>query len=141
MPTPQPVPDRTVDLADGLQAVRRGRRALARFLGHRGLLTGPDGRYTEQADHALLVVSELVTNACRHTPGPRHLGMALRGRVLLLDVGDRSRVPPRLVPPEGRGPAGGYGFRLITELVDAWAVVPRHYAKSVRVTMIMTAPR
>ncbi|MET9670279.1 ATP-binding protein [Streptomyces sp. NPDC006475] len=129
---------RTVPLAGRLQAARCARRALSQFLSHRGLLRGPDGQRSDQAESALLVVSELVTNACRHTAGPRHLGMAVKGGRLLLEVGDRSRTVPRPVPPEERGAAGGFGLGLVAELVDDWAVVTSSRGKTIRVTLPLT---
>jgi signal transduction histidine kinase len=104
-------------------------------LARQGVLKGPDGERSEQAEAALLVVSELVTNACRHTPGPGHLGMALRGGRLVLEVGDRSRIKPRVMPPAERGPWGGFGLGLVAELVDDWSVVTTGQGKTVRVTL------
>lgn len=131
------VTGRTISLAGRRQAARCARGVLTQFLGHRGLLMGPDGEPREQAEDALLVVSELVTNACRHTAGPRFLGMALQGGSLLLEVGDRSRRVPHLVPPEHRGASGGFGLGLVAELIDDWAVVTSARGKTIRVTLPM----
>ncbi|MFD5574209.1 ATP-binding protein [Streptomyces cadmiisoli] len=132
-------PVRTVALAGRIQAARRARHALAQYLSHRGLLRGPDGHRSEQVECALLVVSELVTNACRHTPGPRHLGMAVRGGCLLLEVSDRSRTMPRVVPPEERGASGGFGFGLVAALAEDWTVRTDSRGKAIRVTIPLTA--
>ena len=102
-----------------------------------GCLKDPDGERSEQAETALLVVSELVTNACRHTPGPEHLAMILHDGYLVLEVGDRSRTAPFLVPPEDRGSCGGFGFGLIAALVDDWTVVTTARGKTIRVTLSM----
>ncbi|MFD7120672.1 ATP-binding protein [Streptomyces sp. NPDC056652] len=131
------VTGRTISLAGRLHAVRCARGVLTEFLDHRGLLRGPDGEPREQAEDALLVVSELVTNACRHTAGPRHLRMALKGRSLLLEVGDGSRRVPHPVPPEERGASGGFGLGLIAELIDTWVVATSARGKAIRVTLPM----
>ncbi|MEU0896710.1 ATP-binding protein [Streptomyces massasporeus] len=133
----QPALARTVNLAHSAQAVRCARRAVSLHLARQGFLKGPGGERSEQAEAALLVVSELVTNACRHTPGPGYLGMALRGGRLVLEVGDRSRIVPRPVPPGDRGPWGGFGLGLVSELVDDWSVVGTGQGKTVRVTLPM----
>ncbi|MFC8093414.1 ATP-binding protein [Streptomyces sp. NPDC057301] len=135
----RPARTRTVNLAHSAQAVRCARRAVSFHLARQGCLKGPDGERSEQAEAALLVVSELVTNACRHTPGPGHLGMALRGRCLVLEVGDRSRIEPRVMPPAERGPWGGFGLGLVAELVDDWSVVTTGQGKTIRVTLPMAA--
>ncbi|RYJ21875.1 serine phosphatase RsbU [Streptomyces sp. L-9-10] len=131
------VTGRTVSLAGRLQAARCARGVLTEFLDQGGLLTGPDGEPREQAEDALLVVSELVTNACRHTAGPRYLGMVLKGGSLLLEVGDRSMRIPHLVPPEERGASGGFGLGLVAELIDDWAVATSARGKAIRVTLPM----
>ncbi|MFF4983867.1 ATP-binding protein [Streptomyces sp. NPDC001046] len=135
--TSRPALVRSVDLANSAQAVRCARRAVSLHLARQGFLKGPDGERSEQAEAALLVVSELVTNACRHTPGPGHLGMALHGGRLVLEVTDRSRTAPRLVPPGDRGPCGGFGLGLVAELVDDWSVISTGQGKTIRVTLPM----
>ncbi|MEU7501774.1 ATP-binding protein [Streptomyces griseofuscus] len=101
------------------------------------MLRGPDGDRSERAEAALLVVSELVTNACRHTPGPGHLRMALSGERLMLEVGDLSRRMPRPVAPGDRGPWGGFGLGLVLELVDEWSVVSTGQGKTIRASLAM----
>lgn len=61
------------------------------------------------AEDVLLVVSELVTNACLHAEGPEELRISCDGKVLRIEVSDRGpdslRPGPRTAPaaPEGTG--------------------------------------
>ncbi|MGI5350284.1 ATP-binding protein [Streptomyces sp. CA-250714] len=135
---PQAVSPRTEDLANRVQAARFARRALSEYLGEYGFLRGPDGETSEQAEAALLAVSELVTNACRHTAGPQSMSMALCDGLLHLEVSDSSRVVPRIVPPEERGASGGFGLNLVAELVDSWAVVTNSQGKKIQAQLTIS---
>ncbi|TWV33679.1 ATP-binding protein [Streptomyces misionensis] len=66
---------------------------------------------------AQLVVSELVTNAAKHAPGPCALGLELLpgARALRISVTDTSREPPRPRPPDPTR-VGGHGLHLVTVL-------------------------
>ncbi|MFI2644411.1 ATP-binding protein [Streptomyces sp. NPDC018610] len=71
------------------------------------------------ADVAELLVSELVTNALRHTRGPLRLNLRLLQGGLLCEVEDTgSGAPVRsVVDPDAEG---GRGTELIDMLADAW---------------------
>ncbi|MEV7812181.1 ATP-binding protein [Streptomyces flaveolus] len=70
-------------------------------------------------DAAELLVSELVTNALRHTRGPLRLNLRLREGRLLCEVEDtESAGPVRVVA--GPDAEGGRGTELIDMLADAW---------------------
>ncbi|MEU8937327.1 ATP-binding protein [Streptomyces goshikiensis] len=74
-------------------AAVRAREATSRFLGeavHRGQKVTPAA-----ADITLLVVSELVTNAVRHTRGPCVLDLAVSDGAIWIGVTDTSPTPPR----------------------------------------------
>ncbi|MGW4568211.1 ATP-binding protein [Streptomyces sp. NPDC004561] len=64
-----------------------------------------------------LVVSELVTNARRHAPGPGGLELEVRPDTALLRiiVRDSSPHPPRPQEPDARR-IGGHGLHLVTRL-------------------------
>ncbi|MER6298042.1 ATP-binding protein [Kitasatospora sp. NPDC001539] len=108
-------------------AVRLGRGpgqiATARVVTRRALeVTGHAGD-PEFLDDVLLIVSELVTNALRHT-GERPL-LVLRaqdGRVRV-DVRDGDpRLPVRRLPEPGE--PGGRGLRLVSALADRYGAHP-----------------
>lgn len=68
---------------------------------------------------ALLVTSELVTNAMLHGDGVTDFGVAVRGHDLYLTVGDRSsRVPAAVsrTDERGRRRCGGYGWPIVRRL-------------------------
>ncbi|WP_436850088.1 ATP-binding protein [Streptomyces monashensis] len=71
------------------------------------------------ADTAELLVSELVTNALRHTRGPLRLNLRLRQGRLLCEVEDTESTGPvrGAADPDAEG---GRGTELIDLLADAW---------------------
>ncbi|MFD3328357.1 ATP-binding protein [Streptomyces sp. NPDC058701] len=69
------------------------------------------------AADALLVTSELVTNAMRHGGGITRFHAALIGDTLHLTVSDASPHHPAL-RPAARGRVGGFGWPLIQRLTD-----------------------
>ncbi|MDX3766388.1 MULTISPECIES: ATP-binding protein [unclassified Streptomyces] len=93
----------------------------------------------EAVDTAVLITSELVTNAIRHCDNQHlvHLQVTDDGAELLLEVSDPSRNPPRpVVPPthaeSGRGlflvraAASAFGARHRDPVgKTVWATVPR----------------
>jgi anti-sigma regulatory factor (Ser/Thr protein kinase) len=103
-------------LADDPHSVTRARRLLARVLDD----TGVDG---DTRSNALLVASELVTNAIRHgsnggdeisltytvTPDG-HLSICVRDSI-------RSGSVPRALPPD-EGRSGGRGLKIVEHLAD-----------------------
>ncbi|BBJ43878.1 hypothetical protein SSPO_065960 [Streptomyces antimycoticus] len=100
-------------------------------------------RVTERvADEAILLVSELVTNAVVHAGTAVEVSCAL-------DVSDREGEPPSLVvevtdhhptravngdppdPDERPEYAGGHGLRLVAEIAESWGTTYRRATKSV----------
>jgi serine phosphatase RsbU (regulator of sigma subunit)/anti-sigma regulatory factor (Ser/Thr protein kinase) len=65
-----------------------------------------------------LVVSELVTNAIRHTSGPAQLRL-LRDRALICEVADSSSTSPRLRRARTTD-EGGRGLFLVAQLASRW---------------------
>ncbi|MEV7618422.1 ATP-binding protein [Streptomyces sp. NPDC089799] len=72
---------------------------------------------TALQDAALLVTSELVTNAVRHTPGPCSMDVSWSRDGIDIDVTDPSpeRPRPRQADPVG---TGGYGWPLVHRLAS-----------------------
>ncbi|MEV7417059.1 ATP-binding protein [Streptomyces sp. NPDC089919] len=110
----------------GEQAVRTARRMVADVLDdcRRAGCEAAGNR----ADDVLLVVSELVTNACRHAGGADEVRVRWQGGELFVEVEDASDVVPREPADEAKGETGGYGCQLVTALADHWGVRPRHEA-------------
>ncbi|MFE1786841.1 ATP-binding protein [Streptomyces sp. NPDC059525] len=93
--------------------VAKGRDFTRRALRDRGW----DG--TESSEDALLVVSELLTNANLHAGGCLQLVLTL-GEVLRIEVVDASPAPPRPSPSPRRGVPGGHGLYIVDRLSDRW---------------------
>jgi anti-sigma regulatory factor (Ser/Thr protein kinase) len=86
----------------------------------------------EHADPVVLVVSELVTNAVRHTASGSRFGRVrvtvetLPGEIVLVSVtddGPRARQPSNIprIPPQGDELCvGGRGLHLVDELSEKW---------------------
>ncbi|WP_181160287.1 ATP-binding protein [Streptomyces solincola] len=96
-----------------------------------------DPSLQERFDAALLVTSELVTNACRHAGGPDHVGMLVEDGVLTVTVHDTSEQRPCPRYEDERGEAGGFGLSLVEALADEWGVsgVERGRGKTVYAVM------
>lgn len=94
-----------------LTSVRQARRLVTTQLS--------DWNQTETADTAELLVSELVTNALRHTRGPLRLNLQIRSDRLRCEVEDTNSAGPirRTVDADAED---GRGMELLDMLADAW---------------------
>src|SRR5438105_3704377 len=72
----------------------------------------------DAVDAALLLTSELATNAVRHAGTPFVVRIAWNGPTLHVEVSDSDPTPP--VPRVPKNGAGGFGLRLLAELADSW---------------------
>ncbi|MFF3316047.1 ATP-binding protein [Streptomyces sp. NPDC003035] len=81
---------------------------------------------------ALLVASELVTNAIRHGGGVRAFRLSLADEGLWITVTDRNRSWPT-APASGSGSPrpGGFGLRLIRRLSKEVTITPAPGGKSI----------
>ncbi|MBA2949910.1 ATP-binding protein [Streptomyces himalayensis] len=75
------------------------------------------------AEDVLLVVSELVTNACLHAEGPESLWVACDSKVLRIEVTDRGAGHPAPRTPHRAGRPGGHGMFIVQRLCLDWGVV------------------
>jgi anti-sigma regulatory factor (Ser/Thr protein kinase) len=72
----------------------------------------------------VLVVSELVSNAVRHARSSVELYVYASDTVIRIEVWDRRGGQPHVRPVERSGPqAGGWGLRLVDQLVDQWGTI------------------
>ncbi|MFJ4921349.1 ATP-binding protein [Streptomyces sp. NPDC088725] len=75
------------------------------------------------AEDVLLVISELVTNACLHAEGPEELRVSCTAKVLRLEVTDRGAGQPAPRTPHRAGRPGGHGMFIVQRLCLDWGVV------------------
>lgn len=97
------------------------------------------GRDAELVGDAVLVTSELVTNALAHGRPPVSITLILRtvpDPCLIIDVSDGSPDPPVRELP---GDAGHFGLRIAEELARI-SVHPTDNGKTVRAVLPLTAP-
>jgi len=87
------------------------------------------------AQPARLIMSELVTNAVRHTGTELDVWVSLRGAALHLAVQDRSRAFPRLLDHghryRARLPESGMGLRVVAATATGWGALPCQHGKVV----------
>ncbi|WP_327290849.1 ATP-binding protein [Streptomyces sp. NBC_01198] len=77
------------------------------------------------AEDVLLVVSELVTNACLHAGGPEELRLRRSPKSLRLEVVDSGAGEPAPRTPHRAGRPGGHGMFIVQRLCLDWGVI-RH---------------
>ncbi|MFG3345796.1 ATP-binding protein [Streptomyces sp. NPDC048018] len=85
----------------------------------------------DRVDLAKLVVSELVTNAVRHAPGPCRLLLEVHEDVLEISVFDGTAAAP---VPRGHDPSriGQHGVEIIVAVCESVTVEPHPAGKRVR---------
>ncbi|MFE9450993.1 SpoIIE family protein phosphatase [Streptomyces sp. NPDC006739] len=88
-------------------------------------------------DTALLVVSELVTNALVHTGGPVRLDLTLLDHRLRVAVADASPRTPVQPPDIGWEATGGRGILLVEAVSAAWGTVPAGGGKQVWADIVL----
>ncbi|MEU1281372.1 ATP-binding protein [Streptomyces sp. NPDC005805] len=106
------------------------RRLVARWL---GADDGPANRV--RTTDAVLIVSELVTNAVRHTRGPCVLSLTARDELLDIAVADHSEELPEVDRTRGGDERGGFGLEIVRRLGGRITVVPRLGGKTVHVLL------
>ncbi|MFJ8622205.1 ATP-binding protein [Kitasatospora sp. NPDC093550] len=113
-------------------AVQRSRAFSRRVLESWRWLPAVDEKRRLAVEDVLLMISELVTNACLYAPGgPRELRLRWNGDRLRVEVADDGSERPQLRPDLGRGRPGGYGLRVVLRLARAWGSQPEDGGKTV----------
>ncbi len=115
--------------ADGAARAVDARQALRAFLAHASH-TGCNPVPAPLAQDAELTVSELVTNAIRHAPGPCGLIVQLSGEALTITVWDTSTEEP-IVRHGDRHRVGGHGLHLVHAVSERVVVAPRSRGKQI----------
>lgn len=101
-------------------AVSRARGFTRRALRDWGWLPAATPGQRAAAEDALLVVSELVTNACLHAGGPEELCLVNAGTLLRVEVADHGAGEPLLQTTRRAGRPGGHGMFIVQRLCLAW---------------------
>ncbi|MFF3322584.1 ATP-binding protein [Streptomyces sp. NPDC002889] len=84
-----------------------------------------------RVEDVLLLVSEVVTNACLHAGGPQELMLHQSGGRLRIEVADASPEPPRHRLPNNLSLPGGHGLIILERLSRSWGSEPRGAGKVV----------
>ncbi|MEU6330726.1 ATP-binding protein [Streptomyces sp. NPDC047049] len=87
---------------------------------------------------ALLVTSELVTNAQRHGDGLSGFSARIVADRLEVTVADRSRRQPATAVGREKFAVGGYGWPMIQQLTDCVIIIPTSGGKAITVSIPLT---
>ncbi|MFJ3616663.1 ATP-binding protein [Streptomyces iakyrus] len=123
--------------ADGAACAVEARRALQAFLAYVPC-TGRTPVPAPLAIDAELVVSELVTNAIRHAPGPCGMILRLSAAGLAITVWDTSAEQPVVRKRDGQR-FGGHGMHVVHTVSTEVAVAPLGTGKQIT-AHLRTAP-
>ncbi|WP_416979191.1 ATP-binding protein [Streptomyces sp. T028] len=109
---------------DGVSGVVPAARDFARqALYAWGWLPAATADQRAAAEDVLLVVSELVTNACLHAEGPERMVLGCDRKVIRVEVSDRGTGQPAPRTPHRAGRPGGHGMFIVQRLCLDWGVV------------------
>ncbi|MGW2330793.1 ATP-binding protein [Streptomyces sp. NPDC001700] len=123
-PPPGPIRQlRRLHLIGASGAVPRARDFTREALRDWGWLPAATADQRAAAEDVLLVVSELVTNACLHADGPEELRVSCNAKVLRLEVVDLGTGTPAPRTPHRAGRPGGHGMFIVQRLCLDWGVV------------------
>ncbi|MFE5302260.1 ATP-binding protein [Streptomyces sp. NPDC056632] len=113
---------RTIALGEASGTVPLARDFTRQALYDWGWLPAATADRRAAAEDVLLVVSELVTNACLHAEGPESLRVLRLAEVLRLEVADRGTGQPAPRTPHRAGRPGGHGMFIVQRLCRDWGV-------------------
>ncbi|MET9361580.1 ATP-binding protein [Streptomyces sp. NPDC006632] len=116
--------------------VTRCRDFAADALDDWGWTSTADAADAERVDDVLLLVSEVVTNACLHAGGPRELVLRHADGRLRAEVSDSSHAVPTRRPHVPSMP-GGHGLMMLDRLAGSWGSVPSAAGKTVWLEMAL----
>lgn len=114
-PEPQRPDERCLQLPRDPRSVSEARRFVDRLLRRRAV---PD----DTREWALLVSSELVTNAYQHGEGEIELRVNVLDDRLRIEVIDEGRRQAPVVRTEPADETGGWGLRIVDQLAVQWGV-------------------
>jgi hypothetical protein len=118
---------------DGSTASIAAARVLARTfldeIGERGVRVA-----ARTSSEAQLVVSELVTNACKYAPGPCALTLEVRGPIVEITLWDSEPALP-MARPADPGRIGQHGLEIVFALCDGFDVQREPVGKRITVRL------
>ncbi|MFI0966411.1 ATP-binding protein [Streptomyces sp. NPDC021080] len=120
-----------LDLPHGLHTPQIARHLTAQWL-------AGQGAPASCACDVVLIVSELVTNAVRHTHQPCTLTLTRRGNRLDIAVADHGKTLPHALSAPGEH--GGFGLGLIEGLGGSIETVPARSGKTVHASVRVSPP-
>ncbi|MDI5965232.1 ATP-binding protein [Streptantibioticus silvisoli] len=126
--TGMPGHSRRITLADAAGVVPLARDFTRQAMYDWGWLPSTTDDRRACAEDILLVVSELVTNACLHGGGPDDLCLHRAPKLLRVEVSDGGSGEPTPRTPHQAGRPGGHGMFIVQRLCLDWGVVPRDSA-------------
>ncbi|MFH8484469.1 ATP-binding protein [Streptomyces longisporoflavus] len=88
-------------------------------------------------DITQLVVSELVTNACKYAPGPMRMELRIDEDTVAVTVRDSATARP-VVRSEDPLRIGGHGLEIVMAVAQAFAVHPEPAGKRVTAHIALT---
>lgn len=103
-------------------AVQRSRDFARQALHDWGWLPAASAELRAAAEDVLLVVSELVTNACLHAGAPQELRVGCGPNVFRVEVVDPGSGHPAPRTPHRPGRPGGHGMFIVQRLCLDWGV-------------------
>ncbi|MGQ5640596.1 SAV_2336 N-terminal domain-related protein [Streptomyces sp. EWL5.16] len=115
-----PEESRHLSLAETSNLTTAGRQFTRETLRDWGWLPTTTAEGTAAAEDALLVVSELMTNAARHAGGPTALRLHLGPASLRIEVEDHSTAQPSPRSPDPTEGTGGHGLFIVQRLCTDW---------------------
>lgn len=120
---PGPEPVRKLALSGESGIVPRARDFTRQALRDWGWLPAAGADRRAAAEDVLLVVSELVTNACLHAGGPDELRLRRNPKSVRLEVVDSGPGEPSPRTPHRAGRPGGHGMFIVQRLCLDWGVI------------------
>lgn len=123
--SPATAATRSIDFTGAAGTAAAARRAARAFA-----TTHSPADHRALVDAVELVVSELVTNAVRHAPGPCVLDLEHTGTEVRVAVHDTSRAHPTPRTRDPHRPAG-HGLELVRSLSVRFTVTATHTGKTV----------
>ncbi|MEU1053260.1 ATP-binding protein [Streptomyces sp. NPDC005876] len=87
-------------------------------------------------DVVQLVVSELLTNACKHAPGPTLLDLELTGEQVLVTVWDTAPTLPVARDPDP-GRVGQHGLEIVMAVCENFVSEPASVGKRTRAAVAL----